>query len=183
MVPFLPSRDFKVIIDSELLNQFWTNSYLISVIDTIRDLKKLDNPVSLKLFTPSKEQISRSFDGIVEAYTVRQDGFMPSKWMKEENPLDFNKFENLDQKASDLLNSSLELKADCVVTSNQTLIGLRYTIYHYDAIRIIPLEEFHDFVEVCARGFFHILECNFINKNSHAGCLLSICSSKRKEIG
>jgi len=153
MAPFLPSRDFKVIIDSELLNQFWTNSYLISVINTIRDLKKLDNPVTLKLFTPSKEQISRSFDGIVETYAVKQDGFMPSKWMEKEIPSDFNKFGNLDQKASDLLNSSLELKADCVVTSNQMLIGLRYTIYHYDAIRIIPLEEFHDFVEVCARGF------------------------------
>ncbi len=153
MIPFLPSRNFKVIIDPELLNQFWTNNYLISVISTIRDLQALDNPVSLKLFTPSKERISASFDGIVEAYIVKQSSFVPSKWIKEDKPKDFEKLESLDKQASALLSSSTELNADCIITSNRTLIDLRYLIYHYDTIRIIPLEEFHDFVEVCTRGF------------------------------
>ena len=153
-MPFLPSRDFKVIIDPELLNQFWTNSYLSSVIETIRDLRILDNPVTLELFTPSKVRISASFDGIVETYNVKQDSFVPSEWIKKDKPKDFEKLERLDQRASVLLSSSLELKADCVITSNQALIDLRYLVYHYDAIRIIPLEEFHDFVEICARGFF-----------------------------
>jgi hypothetical protein len=153
MMPFLPSREFNVVIDPELLWQFFTNSYLISVKDTIRDLRQLDNPVILKLFTPSKERISASFDRIVEAYTVKQNSFVPLKWIKEDKFKDFEKLELLDQQASALLSSSLELKADCVITSNQALIDLRYLIYHYYAIRIIPLEEFHDFVEVCARGF------------------------------
>ena len=93
MIPFLPSRHFKIIIDSELLNQYFTNVYLHSVIDTIYDLKTLDNPVILELFTPSKEQISASFEGIVEAYSVKQINFVPSKWIKEDKPIDFKKFE------------------------------------------------------------------------------------------
>ncbi|MFA5315816.1 MAG: hypothetical protein WC369_00120 [Dehalococcoidales bacterium] len=153
MGPFLPARDFKVIIDSELLDQFWTNSYLAAVINTIKDLKILDNPVTIKLFTPSKDRVSASFEGIVEAYNIKQSRFVPSKWLKEDRPVDFEKLENLDKNASELFSSCAELKADCIVTSNQALIDLRYLIYHYDTIRIIPLEEFHDFVEVCARGF------------------------------
>jgi len=125
----------------------------MAVIDTIHDLSILDNPVILKLFTPSEERISASFDGIVETYIVKQGSFVPSKWMKKEKPKDFEKLEHLDQQTSTLLSSSFELKADCIITSNETLIDLRYLIYHYDIIRIIPLEEFHDFVEVCARGF------------------------------
>jgi len=153
MIPFLPSRHFKIIIDPELLNQYFTNVYLHSVIDTIHDLKTLDNPVILELFTPSKEQISASFDGIVEAYSVKQSNFVPSKWIKEDKPIDFEKLDHLEHKTSTLLICSFELKADCIVTSNKALIDLRYLIYQYEAIRVIPLEEFHDFVEVCARGF------------------------------
>jgi len=150
---FLPSRDFKIVIDPELLNQFWTNNYLASVINTIQDLKTLENPVVLKLFTLSKGRISTSFVDIVEACIEKQSSFVPSKWIKTDRPADFEKLERLDQKASALLSLSFELKADCVITSNQVLIDLRYLIYHYDSIRLIPLEEFHDFVEVCARGF------------------------------
>jgi len=122
MVPFLPSRDFKVIIDPELLNQFWTNPNLGSVINTIHDLKLLENPVTVKLFTPSKERISTSFDGIVEMHIVKQDKFVPSKWLKKDNPSDFKKIENLDKQASVLLSSSFELKADCIITSNNCIV-------------------------------------------------------------
>ncbi len=83
---------------------------------------------------------------------MEMSAFMPSSQMSEEERTALEGGGPEADRCCELLAIAEQVKADGLVTSQDLLIQARYSLYQFHRIRIIPLEEFADVVEVCAHG-------------------------------
>ncbi len=143
-------RTFHLLIDPECLPDLMSKSYS-NVLQLILDLRLIEPAVNFILLAPD-EGASREPLCTVIHESVDPVAFSPAN-VFENDPR--NRLLDSDEKGvrlRALCGLCVQHKVDGIVTTSAQLIDARYPLYQHDVIRIVPLNEFADFVEVCAHG-------------------------------
>src|SRR5262245_27224512 len=155
-----PTRDFKFVIDPPCLNRLIQWPYR-GVANLIADLRHLDAlGVRLDLLLPSYlSDAPRREPPTILACAMQS---IPT----DEGVFQFTPHDTLSEASRELLSGDgddarraralLALteasQSDGVVTENRVLVEAWWQLYQHHRIRIVPLGEFGDTVEVCAHG-------------------------------
>jgi len=158
-IPLTPTRQFTLIVDPESIPLLKVSPH-IACLQLIGDLKSTDPPVIIHLLSP-EFLASETVQPIYEELKSHV-----SRIREPNDELSFNLDQNIPKEFRDrLLDNDREskislnllalaegIKADGILTTTKALIDGRYSIYQYHQIRMVPLPEFADLVEICAHG-------------------------------
>jgi len=154
-----PTRRFSFVIDPKCLTFFQETTYE-SALQLVIDLQLVSPPVEVTILfpvylaDPSTQALAEHLDPIVSRIKEPEDlsPYIPDSAIPE----DFRQRLLQDHEdavlARKLLALSKSLKADGVITASELLIDGQYSIYQHEFVRIVPLDEFADLIEVCAHG-------------------------------
>ncbi|MDO8479861.1 MAG: hypothetical protein Q7W02_27435 [Candidatus Rokubacteria bacterium] len=158
-----PTRVFSFLVDPTALPALG-GSENIGALRLIRDLGALEWPVDVKLLWP------RSIDRVAPADVsdpltillgghleeVRDGGetgrFVANSHMAETARAALGGDSAEQQRRRSLLALADDAQADGLVTGDDVLVGQRYDLLQHHRIRIVPVVEFTDVIEVCAHG-------------------------------
>ena len=154
-----PVRRFTFVVDPKCLPFFQKTPYE-SALQLVIDLKLVSPPVEVLLLVPDyladppTQALAENLSPVVSRIDEPADlsPYIPNSSIPDE--LRQRLLENQEDAvlARRLLALSDGLQADGVITSAKLLIDAQYSIYQYENIRVVPLSEFADLIEVCAHG-------------------------------
>lgn len=155
----LPARRFSFVVDPRCLPSFQQAPYE-SALQLIIDLKLISSPVEILLLFPDyladppTQTLAESLSPIVSRIGEPADlsPYIPNSSIPDEFLQRLLESQEDAVLARKLLALSKSLQADGVITSSKLLIDAQYEIYNYECIRVVPLNEFADLIEVCAHG-------------------------------
>lgn len=152
----LPTRNFSFILDPTCLSY----NELEPVFFLIRVMKEIRPELSIEILIPSylgnREDLSilTMFD--LKFNIINEPKGLKNIHLNESIDVDildkFTQNTESSKRALALLSLSESFKSDGIVTNNALLIKARYQVYQYHCIRIIPLNEFPDIVDIIAHG-------------------------------
>lgn len=156
---FSPTRDVCFIIDPRCITRLKQKVYA-DALQLIRDLGLLDPPVSIRLLLPSylADKAIRPLAAALGPLIMQlgEPGDIPPFSLDPNISKAFREAllaSNDEAKlAMNMLALSNTLQADGIVTEAQVLTNARYPLYNTHLIRIVPLEELLDIVEIFAHG-------------------------------
>jgi len=159
-VALLPTRQFTFVLDPECVPLILKQPYP-AILSLITDLKQIDPPVQIHLILPAYlatptigslleklSYITKQIPAPKDALLFKPDGSVPEEIRRQ--LLDSSEES---KRAISLLALAETIQADGILTRSDVLVEGRYVIYQHHRIRIIPLNEFADLVEICAHGF------------------------------
>ncbi len=152
-----PTRQFTFVLDPGCLTAL--EDPYTGVLELIADLRRADPPVWIFLIYPAylAPTAERRPTGLEEILTaVREPPATPSFILDSAIPAAIHDrlLDGTEQSsiALNLLALADALQADGVVTGSARLTQARYVLRQHHRIRIVPLEESADVLEVCAHG-------------------------------
>jgi hypothetical protein len=164
---FSPTRQISFIIDPRCV--FSLDGIYADALRLVDDLKLHDPAVSIHLLLPSNlaDEVARTVGARVEIgnRTVKQtkqislDPVIPSEFRDALLASDDEA-----KLAMNLLSVSHALQADGIVTAAGLLTQARYHLYNKHLIRIVPLEDLPDVVEIFAHGHSIFWSCSNPNR-------------------
>lgn len=145
-----PSRSFSFILDTTCLtfNEILPAFYLISF------MRKICPELTVELSVPSFMSTQKDLT-LLEILDINFNivNIPPNfKNIELNESIDFNQDHERSIQSLTLLSLSDYFKSDGIITDNAMMIGSRYPIYQYHYIRIIPLYEFSDIIDIIAHG-------------------------------
>lgn len=155
-----PTRQFNFILDPKHLEDLRTALFR-EIFIFIQDLKNIAPPIDIQISLPtyladeSAVRIeSTNYDQCLNYIDRRErfSDFVLDELIQEDIRNELNKRTDSALRILELLALSNALKADGIITNEKLLIEGRYSIYQYHRIRIIPVDEFADIVEIIAHG-------------------------------
>jgi len=158
-----PTRTFSFLIDPATLLELGAPKN-IGAFSLIRDLGVLEWPVHVKLFWPtyidhvSATAVSEPLAILLGDHLeeVRDGGdtrrFVASSYMDEAARAALGGESSEQQRRRALLALADDAQADGLVTGDDTLVAQRYNLLQHHRIRVVPVAEFADVIEVCAHG-------------------------------
>jgi hypothetical protein len=152
----LPIRSFSFILDPACLSF----NELMPVFFLIREMEKICPEINIELTIPEylvgKEDLTMLTIFDLKFNVLNEPTDPINIQLNESIEVDIlDKFiQNTEgsNRALALLSLSESFKSDGIITNNAILIEARYPIYQYHYIRIIPLYEFPDIVDIIAHG-------------------------------
>lgn len=154
-----PTRRFSFVVDPKCLPLFQKTTYE-SALQLVIDLKLVAPPVDVLILFPDyladppTQTLAEDLSPIVSRISEPAD--LPPYVPNSSIPDEFRQrlLENQEDAvlARKLLALSESLQADGIITSSKLLIDAQYEIYNYEGIRVVPLNDFADLIEVCAHG-------------------------------
>jgi hypothetical protein len=158
-----PTRAFSFLVDPTALLELGVPES-IGALFLIRDLGALEWPVDVKLLWPTyidrvspadaSEPLAILLRGHVEE--VRDGGetrqFAANSHMAETARAALGGESAAQQRRRSLLALADDAQADGLVTGDDVLVEQRYELLQHHRIRIVPVAEFADVIEVCAHG-------------------------------
>jgi hypothetical protein len=167
---FTPSREFLVVIDPRCIQLLLDTEYL-QVLRLVQRLRLVDPPVTIHLLV-AKQLMDLTLEPIVDKLTPplskTTPGKVPSFTPHNDIPQQHREYLLADSDEShrnlSLLALADTIQADGIVTNITKLIDARYVLSQYHRIRIIPLSEFGDTVEILAHGHFIFLSSSALDK-------------------
>src|SRR5262249_17026214 len=164
-----PSRQFSFIIDPDIFPSFDRSPHA-DILLLLHDLQTWAIPIELELLLPTYLAGSaiRSFKHPRPPFQqltkpLAGPDFTPDTEIPEGIRNKFAKGDEESQRVLGLLSLAVAAQADGLVTSSTVLVEARYALYQHHLIRVIPLEEFADVVEVFCHG--HSLFWSVTNTN------------------
>lgn len=150
VVHSITKRKFRILVDPACIGDLTSNSYY-DILQLIIDLSLLQPPINFHLLTPAPLSIKND---LFEAVHFPSDStrFTPSSMSEEDNRKRLLDKSEHAARLGKLCAMAIALKVDAVVTNEPDLIACQYDLYQYDLIKVLPLNEFSDFVEICAHG-------------------------------
>jgi len=152
----LPTRSFSFILDPACLSF----NELEPVFFLIRVMKEIRPELSIEIMIPSylgnREDLSilTMFDLIFNI--INEPKGLNNIHLNESIDVDildkFTQNTESSKLALALLSLSESIKSDGIITNNALLIKARYQVYQYHCIRITPLNDFPDIVDIIAHG-------------------------------
>jgi hypothetical protein len=146
----LESRRFKILLDPACVDDLTSNIYS-DILQLIIDLSLLDPPLRFDLLVtnppfpddPLFNQVDEPIDNV---------DFSPANISPDDHRRRL--LDNTEEavRLRRLCAKAVVLKVNAILTHEPALILSRDALYQHDFIRIIPLGEFADFVEICAHG-------------------------------
>lgn len=156
MTATLPTRSFSFILDPACLSF----KELMPIFLLIREMKEICAELSIEIVIPSymvtQEDLSLftifniNLNVINRPPNLKNIGLNES--IDEDIVMKFTNNTESSNRALALLSLSEYFKSDGIITNNAMLIEVRYPIYQYHSIHIIPLEEFSDIIDIIAHG-------------------------------
>lgn len=154
-----PSRQFTLVIDPPCVSLLAKSPYL-DVLCMVKDLAGLQPPVEILLKVPSHlgdAQTRSSVDQLrpIVAEISKPYGTGEAKLTAElqREARDFLSNEQPESlRVLGLLALANEIQADGIVSNEPCLLQFQYSISDLQGVRIVPLENLADFVEVFAHG-------------------------------
>lgn len=158
-----PTRAFSFLVDPTALPELGVSKNIGAVL-LIRDLGALEWPVDVKLLWPtyvdavSPAGVSVSLALLLEQHLeeVREGGetrrFVASSHMAEAARAALGGESSGQQRRRALLALADDAQADGLVTDDDVLVERRYDLLQHHRIRVVPVVEFADVIEVCAHG-------------------------------
>ena len=149
----MPIRELSLLLDPSCLPY----SNYAHVIRLVSDLRTIDSPITIKLLIPNEL--------LDQAAAAQTTGLSPPFFLLPDiSPSPFNFDSDISSDVRDailtntadatrclgLLSVADAIQADGIVTADELLIEARYQLYQHHRIRVIPLNEFGDTVEVFA---------------------------------
>lgn len=158
-----PTRAFSFLVDPTALSKLSVPENIGSLL-LIRDLSALEWPVDVKLLWPPyldrvpPADVSEPLAILLDEHfeEVRDSGeprrFVASRHMDEtaRGALDGESLEQQRRRA--LLALADDAQADGLVTDDDVLVAQRYDLLQHHRIRIVPVADFADVIEICAHG-------------------------------
>lgn len=158
-----PTRAFSFLVDPTALPELGVTKN-IGAIFLLRDLGALEWPVDVKLLWPtyiadiSPAGVSGTLALLLAGHLeeVRDGGetrrFIASSHMAETARAALGGESAGQQRRQSLLALADDAQADGLVTGDDVLVAQRYDLLQHHRIRIVPVDEFADVIEVCAHG-------------------------------
>ena len=156
---FAPTRELVFILDPGCVPRLQENTRR-DALQLINDLGLLDPPASVRLLLPTHlaDERTRTLATGWKPLIVQlgKPSDIPSFNLDPELSKEFREalLASNDQArlAMNLLALSNELQADGIITAAEVLTNARYPLYNVHLVRVIPLEELADIVEIFAHG-------------------------------
>lgn len=158
----MPTREVGLLVDPLCLPY---SSYA-HVIRLVQDLRTIDPPITIQLHVPIE---------LLDQSAASQMTKLPSifSWVPQMNPPLFKLSTDIQPdvrgpllattteatRCSQLLSIADAIQADGIVTADELLSNARYPLYQWHRIRIIPLQDLGDLVEVFAHGHSVFWSC------------------------
>lgn len=157
-VALTPTRQFIFILDPQCVPSLVKGPY-VNVLRLIADLKLVEPPITIHLLLaeylaePAIVQIVQSVRDLVSSIT----GPLPPPFqISPDVPREIRARLVADSESAKrsvtLLALATDLQADGIITDHELLIDSRYPLYQHHRIRVVPLVEFGDVIEICAHG-------------------------------
>lgn len=155
-----PTRKFNFILDPTLFVPLRETTYR-KALDLVLDLKSGPESVDIYILTPlylldtDVEVIKREIGPPLYSIVNRPKNLKAFKLdadLPQTHRLNLLEDNKEAKKSLSLLALAEYLQADGVITATSPLIEARYSIYQHHRIRIIPLNELSDIIEICAHG-------------------------------
>ncbi len=154
-----PTRQFAFVLDPECVPLVQMTAYG-SILDMISELKNANPPVEIYIYFPTfladaatrtlADRMQAAFVQVTEPKSV--EAFTPDAAIHKDYRDRLLENNDRSQRALSLLSLASFARADGIVTLPGVLVDARYALYNHHQIRIIPLDEFAELVEVCAHG-------------------------------
>jgi hypothetical protein len=154
---FIPTREIILAIDPQCVPVLVDPMHM-QELRLVSDLRHMEVPITISLLLPCQlttpeiiaqasniTALSLITDRVALTFKLKND--FPSKFSE---PLLANTEDS--NRTLSLLGLADAIQADGIVTNEQVLLDARYALYQYHSVRIIPLAEFGDFVEIFAHG-------------------------------
>jgi hypothetical protein len=156
---FFPVRQFLILVDPNCIVSL-TEAKLAGVFRLIHDLNRVDPPIVIQLLTPSYLADGSTLDVLSRFRTIislpKKPDNLPELKVSTSLPRELRNRINADTPESQhyraLLALAIQLQVDGVLTQSSELIDGRYPLYQYHRIRVVPVSEIADLVEICAHG-------------------------------
>lgn len=149
-----PTREFRFILDSQFIKPF-TQTSSLPVFALITELKHVAPSIKIQIYLQqhlcNQADLAQGKSLGLEVVEIPELTSEPSIEL-ESSIKDILKQAGNDENALTLLTISKRWQADGIISDNEFLIDKRYTILQHHRIRIIPLVEFADVVEIIAHG-------------------------------
>ena len=154
----LPTDSFSLLVDPECLTDLIAAGNH-GVFQLLNDLRSCEHPVRITLLLPiflgrsSAGEAITDLDFPIEILKgpSKSPLFTPDPYISEDI-----RSALLQGRESDYLISLLSLaenhRVDGVITASPTLIKARYPLHQHHLIRVIPIEDLPDTIEICAHG-------------------------------
>lgn len=155
---FMPTRELSLLIDPSCVPPLCDSVYS-DLIRLVTDLRNLEAPVTVHLLLPTQsiDQISLTLAAkITPPLSLIKENTPPTFLLdiaipsELREPLLSNTVES--KRCLNLLAVGNAIQADGIVTNEQMLVNARYPLYQHHRLRIIPLKELGDTVEIFAHG-------------------------------
>jgi len=158
-----PTRAFSFLVDPTALPDLGVSDH-IGALFLIRDLGALEQPVDVKLLWPTyidrlspadvsgpvATLLGEHLEEVPDGEETRQ--FVANRHMAETAREALGGESAEQQRRRALLALADDAQADGLVTSDDVLLEQRYDLLQHHRIRIVPVAEFADAIEVCAHG-------------------------------
>lgn len=156
MTATLPTQSFCFILDPTYLDF----NKLMPIFFLIREMKEICSELVIEIVIPSymvtQEDLSLFTIFNINLNVINRPSNLLNIELNESIDEDIIKKITNNTESSNralaLLSLSESLKSDGIITNNALLIEVRYPIYQWHSIRIIPLGEFSDIIDIIAHG-------------------------------
>jgi hypothetical protein len=146
----IPKREFSLLIDPECLVELVSGSHN-NVLQLVIDVGLLNPPIKIILLTRDKKELREPLFELITP-SVTPVPFSPANLSKRDPRKRILDTDTSATHIRTLCALARHLNVDGVVTASSNLIEARDALYQHDLIKIVPLGQFADFVEICAHG-------------------------------
>ena len=155
---FMPTRELNLLIDPACVPSLCESVYS-STIRLINDLRNLEVPIRVNLLLPTHltdpSTIALAAKITPPLSLLKEISFTPFKLdVAIRSELRETILSNTAEsnRCLDVLSVGDAIQADGIVTNEEMLINARYGLYQHHRVKIIPLKELGDTVEIFAHG-------------------------------
>ncbi len=152
-LPTFPTREFRLIIDSKIIKSL-INDKFFQIYNYIEILRNSDPSIKINLYLQkhfcSNDDLINAEEIGIEIIEIENIKFKDQINLNEKIKIELDKFGN--ENAYELLAISELWQADGIITEDEFLIKERYKINLYQIIKVIPVNELKDVIEVIAHG-------------------------------
>lgn len=146
-----PTRQFSILIDPDCLHAL-TMTAAANTVSFVRELGHLGPPVLFALLVPPFQSKDKALPARLSKPFYELKELPPGATFTLNNNITELESSPEMAVALNLLTYCEQVKADALVTLRGPLIKARYSIYQHHRIHIVPLEDFGEFIELCAHG-------------------------------